>query len=382
MRIIKNEMKKIFNSINLLLVGLITIIIWILFMSINIEYFVKDNHGTAYNTSVYLLEQYGTTMDENEFKDFKKYREKKAQEAAKYLSTKEVLVKSGIHTYEDFESIYNDEKKYSNRKELEEIYSKIVFEDDVYVFWLIQELDYFIERYENKDNWIGLGYENTAQKERHYEIINKGDGNSPLNFIIIRNYNTLIFGIIILVLISIPILISPIFINDNKNKVNYLQYSSRIGRTIFSKKIIASVLSAIIITSIQLGILFIAYKANNTYMFWDCSISSYISDIASWFDITFGEYIILSVVLTYIVGVVTSVITILVSSNSNNYITAIGTQIPIMFVLGGILKSVGMYDLTTTYYPKYTLHILYGSLIVTSILLITRRIKKEKVLDI
>ena len=39
MNIIKNEIKKIFNPINMIVATLITIIIWFLFISFNIEHF-------------------------------------------------------------------------------------------------------------------------------------------------------------------------------------------------------------------------------------------------------------------------------------------------------------------------------------------------------
>ena len=153
-----------------------------------------------------------------------------------------------------------------------------------------------------------------------------------------ENYHALIFGITLLILICVPILVIPIFINDNKNKVNYIQYSSKTGRKLFEKKIIASIVASFVLATAQLGILFVVYKANNTYMFWDCSINSAISGIASWYDITFGQYIILSVVLNYIVAFITCMISIFVSSKASTYISAIGIQIPILFTFGILVK--------------------------------------------
>ncbi|MGL5329300.1 MAG: hypothetical protein ACRDD7_08530, partial [Peptostreptococcaceae bacterium] len=224
--------------------------------------------------------------------------------------------------------------------------------------------------------------ENKAQRARHKEIRESEDVNSPLHYDIMSNYDNLNFGITLIILLSVSILVSPIFINDNKNKVNYIQYSSKIGRSMFNKKAIASILSAIMITTIQLGIFFIVYKSNNTYMFWDCSINTPINDMHSWFDMTFGDYIILSIILNYVVAILTAIISISVGSKVNNYISAIGVQIPILLAFGGILKGFGMFNLTTTYYPKYMLHILYGTMIIVAIFMIIKRKKYEKVMDI
>ena len=385
MNIINNELKKIFKPANIVIVTLITAIIWFLFMSFNIEYFPNGSDRYIYDISVDMLNKYGVSMDEEEFKDLKSYREERAKEATEYLLTKDIFVKSGVSTYDN---LVNEIDKISDgevsKKELNDLYSKIMFEEDNYLFWELQELDYVIERYEDKGFWIGLGGlpESPAQNLRHEEIRASEQAYSPFNFRVLENYHSLIFGITLLILICVPILIIPLFMNDNKNKVNYLQYSSKLGRKLFKKKIIASVIASFIIATIQLTILFVVYKQNNTYMFWDCSINSAISDMSSWYDITFGQYIILSVILTYIVSIITSIVTICVSSRTSTYISAIGIQIPILFIFGYWLKAIGMYYLTTTYYPKYTLHIIYGLLILISSVMLIRRIKREIVSDI
>ncbi|WP_297135398.1 hypothetical protein [Terrisporobacter sp.] len=381
MNIIKNEIKKIFNPINMIVAALITIIIWFLFISFNIEHFQNGSDIYDYDTSVYMLKNYGTSMDEEEFKDFKLYREEKIKEANRYLLSDEEFAKENINSYEDYIKFRS---KMGYNQKADKLISKVMFEDNVEVFWELQSLDNLIESYEDKEFLISSNYEeeSSAQKARHEEIKDSNGFNSPLNFMIFRNYNSLIFGINLLVLICIPILICPIFINDNKNKVNYIQYTTKTGRKLFIKKVIASLISSIVITTIHLGILFTVYKSNNTYMFWDCSISSFISAMSSWYDITFGQYIILSVILTYIVSIITSIVTICVSSRTSTYISAIGIQIPILFIFGCWLKAIGMDYLTTTYYPKYILYIIYGLLILISSVMLIRRIKREKVSDI
>lgn len=112
------------------------------------------------------------------------------------------------------------------------------------------------------------------------------------------------------------------------------------------------------------------------------SKSSFISDMTSWYDITFGQYIILTVILTYIISIIASIITIYVSSITNTYISAIGIQIPIFFIFGYWLKDTGISYLTNMNDPKYIMHITYVVLILISSVMIIRRIKKEKIADI
>lgn len=380
MNIIFNEIKKIYRPVNVAIITLITAVIWFLFMTFNIENFPNGSDKYIYDVSVKILNEYGTSMDKEEFEDLKKYREKRAKEASEYLLTKDVFVKSGLSNYDEF--VNRAENK--SIEKLDELSSNIMFEENNYLFWELQELDYVIDRYENKDFRIGLGGldENQAQKQRHESIRNSDATYSPLNFRIMENYHALIFGITLLILICVPTLVIPIFINDNKNKVNYIQYSSKTGRKLFEKKIVASIISSFVVATVQLGVLLVVYKANNTYMFWDCSINSAISDMASWYDITFGQYIILSVVLNYIVAFITCMISIFVSSKASTYISAIGIQIPILFTFGIWLNDRGMKYLTTTFYQKYSLQIIYLGLVILSLFMIFRRIKKEIIADV
>lgn len=390
MRIIANEIKKIFNPINLLIVGIVTFIIWFIFMFFYIEYFPNGQPGKQdYDSAVYMLNTYGTSMDKNEFNDFKKRRDEKVKEATKYLSSNKEYVDAGVSTYDDYQKI-GEMKPNTNEesKKLWDIYDEIVFKDNVYLFWELQALNSKIESYENKEKWTGLKdtWLTSDQIQRKKEVINSDDINSPLDSGIFGNYNSLLLWVNMLILISIAIMLSLIFMKDNKNKINYIQYSTKIGRKLFKKKIIAGLISTIIITTIQLGILFLIYKSNNTYMFWNCSINSvfiFFGEV-SWFNITFGQYIILSVVFTYILALAFSTITMLISSKVKNYITVIGAQIPILFLIKmGISRPIEYLMLfTSIYVPKYTLPlVIIVSILIANLIMVLAN-KREVRLDI
>lgn len=387
MSIITNELKKIFNFTNLIIVAIATIIIWNLFIEFEIDYFPNGQPDLQhYNNAVYMLNTYGTSMDEEEFKEYKKLREEKAQEATEYLLGKEEFIKAGGLTYDDLRSNREINPETKNQKALDKIHQKIIFEEDKYLFWELEAMDYEIMRYEDKETWVGLGNHdmNSKQLERQKEVINSEQSNSPLSFGILRNYNGLILGAVVLILVSVAIIISPIFLNDNIKKINYLQYSSKIGRKLFKKKLLSGLIATFTIVTVQLGILFTIYKVNNTYMFWDCSINSAISDVLSWFDFTFGQYIILSVMVIYIVALVYSIIVMFISSKVNSFIALIGIQVPIVFGIYPVLRNIIEYKAlgTSVHISKYTLPIAISMLILIGITLILKSNKKELIIDI
>lgn len=386
MRIIANEVKKIFNPTNILVVIVSSFIIWNLFIYFEIEYFPNGQPANQhYNNAVIMLNKYGTFMDEKEFEDYKKLREEKSKIATAYLLNNKEAISLGISSYEELEEIVQKENRTEKEKQINDLHSKIMFEENIAEFWDLEAMDYEIDRYEDKEFWVGLSQDfNQKQLERKREVINSEQVNSPLNFIILRNYNELILSVTTLILISVAIMISPIFSSDNRNKVNYLQYSSKIGRKLFKKKVMSGLISTVVIVSIQLGVLFIIYKSNDTFMFWDCSINSVFSDVLSWFDLTFGQYIILSVVIVYILALVYSTIAMFVSSKVNSYIALIGTQIPILFLIKSLLSDLMevMALGTSVYVPKYTILIGLSISIMVGVILMILAYKKEISCDI
>ena len=96
MRIIINEIKKLFNLKILLILGLIVFIIWKIFISFWIEVFPNGSNTPTFNLSVQMLKDYGTTMDEKEFEDFKEKSALREKEADEYLKGDKEAQELGI----------------------------------------------------------------------------------------------------------------------------------------------------------------------------------------------------------------------------------------------------------------------------------------------
>lgn len=69
MNIIFNEIKKIYRPVNVAIITLITAVIWFLFMTFNIENFPNGSDKYIYDVSVKILNEYGISMDKEEFED-------------------------------------------------------------------------------------------------------------------------------------------------------------------------------------------------------------------------------------------------------------------------------------------------------------------------
>lgn len=377
MTIILNEVKKIFNIKSVLLLMVIIGVMYFLFIEFYITYFPNGRPALdIYNMFVEMKDKYGEFMDEEEFEDFKvRYNEAK-EEADKYIQSREDFKKAKITNYDEFVNM-----DISN-KELDKLYDDVIFKKMIDVFWELPWREEYIRVYENRDEIVMSSASNENQEVRIKEILEKDIETSVFNDVVFSNYNTLIKNVAITILIGIMFMITPIYLKDNKNKMNYLQYTSKIGRDIFKKKIIAGILSAFIIISLQLIGFFILYSSNNVSMFFNSNVNSIFNSIISWYDFTFIQYIILTVVAIYVLGFVFTLISMLVSSIGQNYITVIGIQLPIaLFTFKVLLKYLINY-MTSISYPKYFLPISYLVLIFIAIVSMTIRWKRERLLDI
>lgn len=384
MRLIINEVKKLLNIKSIITLGILFYIIWSIFISFHIEYFPNGYPQTQeFEASEIMLIEYGETIDENEMMDFKEKTELLYKEADQYILAEEYCISLGLETYKEFKNLWSE--TWGEDEKLEEIHSRLFFEqEETDVFWDLEAREDLISRYEDKEDWTN-GFIDTSDERalnRAKEILNDEGINSPLNYIIFENYNDLISNFSIIIVISVAFVISYLFIKDSRNKVNYLQYSSKVGRDLVNNKIVAGFIASFIVVTIEIILFFLIYSKNNSLQFWNCSINSVFVNEKLWLDFTFGQYILLSVMLMYIVTFSVASLSMFVSSKVSSYISLIGLQIPILGLLISFLMTIGMKDLTVMWFSKYILHITYGALVLILIVLIVCLINKEKIRDI
>lgn len=380
MRIIINEIKKLFNLKILLILGLIVFIICKIFISFWVEFFPNGSETPTFNLSVQMLKDYGTTMDEKEFEDFKEKSALIEKEADEYLKGDKEAQELGIKSYRELRESLDKRK---TDEKVEALHSKIYFKDNVYLFWEMQSRESLIASYENPLNRKAEVYSSKPNKYKRLKELEKGDQlKSVLSYVTFLNYDSLITNFSILVVVTLAFIISPIFLRDEKNKVNFLQYSSKTGRKIGSKKVISAMITAFGISTLELIVLFLMYIPNDTLQFWNCSINSKFNYMVSWFDLTFGQYIMLTILVIYIITFVVTSISLFVSSKVKSYVALIGVQVPILGALIMFLDNIGLNHITTINYPKYIPLIAYVVFIIISILLIINLLKNEKNRDV
>lgn len=382
MRIIINEMKKIFSlrMVGLLMIG--SVIFYQMFMSFEIEKFPNGRPNLDdYNIIVQMIEDYGYEMDETELSHFKNVYKEKISEADEFLSNNKDFNEVGVYSYEDYLNIGEKSFSEEGNHEFQDIRWDYLRRAEGTIFWELQQFPNLIEFYENRDEYYRVDLDGKKYEQRINEIIEKNENESIFTNIVFDNYNNLISHLGLCIVIGITFMLTPLFLRDKKDKVDYLQYSSKHGRKLFKSKLVAGLTSALIITTIELIIFFIIYRGNNTAMFFGSNINS-VFNYVFWFSLTFIQYIIITVVAIYIISIITAFMAMFVSSKVNSYIAGIGVQVPTLFVIGGLTIGILLNKLFLMYFPKYLALFIYLALITIAVTITVVAIKKERIADI
>lgn len=396
MRIIANEIRKILNVKTIIFLSVITGIIYSNSI-IPTEKNQADIFSFGNNVHIELLEKYGNHMDKSEYKDFLRNYDEKVKIADKYVKEDKNFASFDINNYEDYNKIVrnNGEEKYQNPK-LQDLYYEYYYEkDDITIFRELGEMENIKITYEGNilESFESLYSTNQKAISRHKEIMSSEEGQSLLPYSIFEKYEMQIKFLVNIILISIMFIISPIYLKDKMDKVDYLQYTSKKGRRLFNSKIIAAVISTLIVTTANIGLFLNVCLDETSKLFLDCGISGYYnSPIRSWFDLSFKNYIVITLILVYLLSIVMTFVSLYISNKSSKYITAIGVQILIMIGTSSLLlkyilnNATSMYlhirqlDYLTTW--RYFIPAIYTIMIVAMILIMRKIYLKEKIKDI
>ncbi len=356
-----------------------------IFIDFDVTVFPNGRPATdMYNIGIEMVEKYGYELDEDELKDFKKVFRQEINKADKYIQADQEFAKLGITNYREYQEMRNGDHE---NPAIERLSSRIMFEDGVDLFWEIPERENIIEEMEFVNERYGYSYTDgkltDKQELRIQEIVQSGTVNAIFPAYPVQdNFQTISHSIAITILVSVIFMISPIFIRDYKNNMFGLQYSSKIGRSLFMKKVAAGMLSAFIITTFLIIVYYGMYSTNDIGMFLESEINSFMGSVY-WYDFTFLQLILMTVLLTYVIMLSMSLLAIFVSSICKNYISIIGILLPLFAVVYWLIKTralpVEAFFLTRT---QWEIGIIYSIMIMIPTAAISWKVKRKQRIDI
>lgn len=373
MQILWNEIKKLLTWKMLLLLVFVNTVLYLLLIEFHIEYFPNGRPALdSYKIGIEMIDKYGTDFDEEEFRDFKKTYENQLGEANQYLLSQNELVDVGITSYENFRNFDSDNEEDTALR------NKLLFEESVDIFWELQARESLIEFYEGKEESLGAYKQNATDAQvakfdklidaRHFQVYTG---------VVIQNYKEYIFNVAIVILLSIILMISPGILRDRTRQLLDLQYTAKKGRNLYKTKIMAGLITSIMMITVLLVVYMSIYSLNNTSMYFNIPVHMFIAD-HYWYDPTFFQYILLTIMAIYVLGIVTSLVAMSFSSIVPNFITLIGVQVPYVFVMLTLVLGYLLNKIISIWLPQWIVPTSYGVLLMVSIISIILLWKRER----
>ncbi|API93019.1 hypothetical protein J32TS6_14470 [Virgibacillus pantothenticus] len=378
MRIIWYEIRKLLNWKVLGLVLLISLLFFEQFLRFDFEHFPNGRpEGDTFNVTKQMINKYGQEMDEREFQDFKETYKEEVNKANAYLQSRDDFAEVGVTTYEQLTNMDQE----NENETINELFNDVMFDKGIDVFWELQSREAIIEYYEVRKEFFNGETASIDAPEWKQKILD-GSINEILPSFVIENYNNLITMLSILIILSVMIVVGRIFIIDQQNNAIYLQYTTNIGRKLFKKKLMASMITSFLITSVYIGAFLILYSFNDTQIFFESSLHSFNAFTFNWLDMTFLQYIYLTIIGVYLLALVAAAVTTYLSRVVSNYISLIGVQVPIAVVLIILIFEYLVSNLFNTAYPMWITIGTYLGLLVLGASFLIVRWKKERKIDI
>ena len=139
--------------------------------------------------------------------------------------------------------------------------------------------------------------------------------------------------------LSIVLLLSPTLVRDRLWGTRPLQWASRRGRSVLNVQMGAALLSALVLTAVNVTVYAIPFLAQGPLQFAACGLGGLWEWGTPWFDWTYGTYLLVLAGLILALALGAAGLTVFLSQYSGNYIAILLKAVPLFVAVGAVLGS-------------------------------------------
>ena len=338
MRLLFQEIKKIFHPIIIGILIIFGLVYYVLFSSFYIQYYVNGSGAQAtFDLAKEWSEKYGNTLEEEEFEKIVVQLDDEKQQFTEMLTNIQMATDNGISSYEEFrafESAYYENNSGKDADpDTERIIWTIIGNTNAY---RIQSLEETIRYYQenvngNMQDFFAIEDKTDAEIMRLKELDASKIKFGYIPSCILDSTTGLTISFMIWVIVSVIILLSPTVVRDRLNRVQGLQYCSVTGRRILSVQVRAALVSSLVLSLINLMVYGGLLISKGALVFKDFYLYAY--EYVPWFNWTYGTYLIVLAFMALVIGVMTAFLTVFLSRYSQNYISMLIKAILLLAIL-------------------------------------------------
>lgn len=359
---IREELKKIWKLKMVFILIFLGFVFYTMFLEFHIQHFPNGPQSMGvFDISKDMVEKYGTSLSLEEIEKVKRTVPELYQEADRYLQELDLAKKHGIASYQEYldfsqaslETVRQSEAADQNADyaDLMRIQNYLTSPETENIGGRIYGVESLLQKYEMEKNKIEF-YRNSSETKRQiggskyskkeWEQIGNAfyneteDWQNILPDEVVEVTAFYLSYLLVWICLSICILISPLLVSDRMSRMRSIQYSSKRGRKLIQIQFQAVMLSAFLLTTLNLVLFGGIFMTNGTKAFFLCRMYSFAGITYCWTNWTYGTWCLLLIGLSYLVAMGTAGIVFFLSRYSTNYIGMLLKLVP-LFVVTAIL---------------------------------------------
>lgn len=350
---LREELKKIWRPGMLVVLLLLGFVFYNMYLSFYIKYFPNGPQlAGELQVAKEWVAEYGTTLESEEIDDIKAGLPALYAEADAYVANFSRSRQYGIDSYEAFRSFYSDsvlgvsgelsEDQQTRYEDARIIGNYLQSDDTNNIDGRIYATTLYLDQYEIEKtygiNMVTRAYDEGYSEKEYAHAANTfyGEDEAWRNILPLEvpEATSTYFGyLLIWMVLSVCLLLSPILVRDRMRYMRSLQWCSRKGRGILFTQLGAAMLSAFLLATLNLLIFGGLFAANETRVFFNSRMYSFMLFTSfSWVNWTHGIWCIAVIIMCYVVSMGIGALAFFLSRYSGNYVAMLLKLIPLFIV--------------------------------------------------
>ena len=350
MTLLNWELRKIWRPGILVALLLLGAVYYWLFPQFYIEHFCNGPQAEAqFNLAADWVERYGPTLEPEERAELDGQL---AEEVAKFDRQIAAIPEAAAERITDYGAFLAFREDYLNGVRDADGQADMDVETLLYRvyggtnWYTVRELEQPMETYDTQDEYLAQvisnrkeGGDPEAMVQREEELAASDLRHSLLPGLIETSTREYGKDLAVWCVLSVVLLLSPTLVRDRLRNTRPMQWTSRRGRAVLNIQMGAALLSALVLTVVNLTVYAVPFLAQGPLRFAACSLGGIWGWGTPWFNWTYGTYLLVLVGLLLALSLGAAGLTVFLSQYSGNYIAMLLKALPLFVVVGAVLGS-------------------------------------------
>lgn len=327
------ELKKIWRPGILVGVILLGLIYYYMFPSFYIEHFSNGPSAQEeFNLSVEWVARYGPTLEPEERAELDSQL---AEEIAKFNRRLEKFPEAVAVGITDYTSFRAADQSDENTQLMWDI-------RDGTNYYTIENIQQMTELCDLQRDYRGQPefFQYYTPKEQAQMLAVDSWPKSLLSRSVMDSTNSYLKYLAQWTAISVILLLSPTLVRDRLRRTRPLQWSSRRGRRVLHTQLAAGLVSALLLSVVNVTAYAIPFLAQGPLALRDCPLGNSVWDTGiPWFNWTYGQYLAILTGMVLTLGIGIGAVTLFLSRFSDNYVSMLLKAFPLFVAMVGFFAT-------------------------------------------